>query len=266
MTEIDKNENPVGMPLVAKSSLYVEDKNKDVNEFHKRFIRTQLKANNYAEKFNVRLDRLAISKSIPRITFLNCDVYRCQYYDNGKYIEKAYLQEKKLNPINYKKWNNNTGKVDGIQIINKFETEASLKPVTNLDLRNDKIEEGDENESESDDDNDNIVNSQKTTEAIDLENSILPCDIPQAFTHFTFSHTKGKTMVCDIQGELILKLGEPVFECTDPCIHYRPNNQRGKNYGKTDFGSKGMSAFFDSHQCSSLCKLLRIANKSYTNK
>ena len=83
-------------------------------------------------------------------------------------------------------------------------------------------------------------------------------DIPQAFSHFTHRYTKRKKMVCDLQGVLNKSASPPVFELTDPVIHYASTRGRKNVYGRTDRGKKGMNEFFCTHQCNDLCRLLRL--------
>lgn len=68
--EVDGHRNPVGKPLVAKASRYVEDVSANI-EFHRAFCRTQNRAARFAAKFNLQLDSLGL-KSTPRIHFLEC--------------------------------------------------------------------------------------------------------------------------------------------------------------------------------------------------
>jgi hypothetical protein len=66
---------------------------------------------------------------------------------------------------------------------------------------------------------------------------------PQAFSHFTYHFTKGRLLVCDIQG-----VGDLY---TDPQIH--SHSPEGGLYGKGDLGLEGMARFFETHRCSPLC-------------
>ena len=82
----------------------------------------------------------------------------------------------------------------------------------------------------------------------------------QAFSHFTYRHTRRKMLVCDLQGVLNIDAADEgragVFELTDPVIHYRSETGRQQVYGKTDHGLRGMHAFFTTHQCNDVCRLL----------
>lgn len=69
---------------------------------------------------------------------------------------------------------------------------------------------------------------------------------PQAFSHFTYCHSGGKLLICDIQGV--------DDKYTDPQIHSRD----GKGFGKGNLGYEGMLKFFHSHRCNSICKFLNL--------
>ena len=84
----------------------------------------------------------------------------------------------------------------------------------------------------------------------------------QAFSHFTYRHTRRKMLVCDLQGVLNNTAADEgcagVFELTDPVIHYRSDTGRQQVYGKTDLGSCGINAFFATHKCNDVCRLLGL--------
>ena len=82
----------------------------------------------------------------------------------------------------------------------------------------------------------------------------------QAFSHFTYWHTRRKMLVCDLQGVLNITAADEgragAFELTDPVIHYRSDTGRQQVYGKTDLGVRGIHAFFETHKCNDVCRLL----------
>ncbi|KAK1827401.1 hypothetical protein QBC39DRAFT_267105 [Podospora conica] len=85
----------------------------------------------------------------------------------------------------------------------------------------------------------------------------------QAFSHFTFERSKGRFLVCDVQG-----VG---YTMTDPAVH-TADPERFK-LADTNLGEAGFKLFFTTHRCNDLCKLLRlpsdmnsmilVANKEY---
>eukprot|EP00959_Pyramimonas_sp_CCMP1952_P030089 630848-Pyramimonas_sp.AAC.1 len=65
-------------------------------------------------------------------------------------------------------------------------------------------------------------------------------------------------MVCDLQGVLNTASSPPVFELTDPVIHYCSDKGRSNVFGRTDRGVAGMqSSFLKTHKCTELCRALR---------
>ena len=86
-----------------------------------------------------------------------------------------------------------------------------------------------------------------------------PADIPQAFSHFTHLYTGRRQLVCDLQGVLSFPPASgktPLFEFTDPVIHYVSRTGRKNVFGRTDRGKKGIHDFFKTHECTELCRML----------
>ncbi|KXZ51661.1 hypothetical protein GPECTOR_11g114 [Gonium pectorale] len=69
---------------------------------------------------------------------------------------------------------------------------------------------------------------------------------PQAFSHFTWTLTKGLKICVDIQG-----VGDLY---TDPQLH----TLDGEGYGEGNLGLRGMALFFRSHECNALCARLGL--------
>ena len=111
---------------------------------------------------------------------------------------------------------------------------------------------------ESDVEQDPVDRGVASRHVVDLEAKILPSDIPQAFTHWTYVFTNRKSMVCDLQGELTIVDHKPIFKFTDPCIH-NMKHCGGKKYGRTNMGHKGSQSFFKSHKCNAMCEILGLA-------
>ena len=248
MTEIDASSKPVGIPLVAKDSKYVNvNAGRSRHVFHKIFIETQMKASNLATKFSTLLDNKGVDKMIPRIRFLPCSIYDCNS------AASAYLAEQRLNPDNYTKWNDNAGGLDGIARCNIAPVVGALATFEEGDEEDDEGEEDEEDEA-ADEDGRGLV-FEKSPRDIELEGRILVKDIPQAFSHWTFHYSKRDFLVCDLQGELGMTGSVPCFDLTDPCIH---SKGRGRRYGATDKGGRGVTEFFSTHHCNPLCELLRL--------
>eukprot|EP00658_Telonema_sp_P-2_P080127 TRINITY_DN7907_c0_g2_i1.p1 TRINITY_DN7907_c0_g2~~TRINITY_DN7907_c0_g2_i1.p1 ORF type:complete len:412 (-),score=30.26 TRINITY_DN7907_c0_g2_i1:90-1325(-) len=75
-------------------------------------------------------------------------------------------------------------------------------------------------------------------------------DVPQAFSHWSFRWSRGRMLVCDLQG--VFRNSE--FVLTDPVIHSTKKGQ----YGRTDRGQKGIDNFFLTHTCNALCQALGL--------
>ncbi|TMW56778.1 hypothetical protein Poli38472_006788 [Pythium oligandrum] len=81
-----------------------------------------------------------------------------------------------------------------------------------------------------------------------VNEKILPLsDSAQAFSHFTWQKTYGQLLVVDLQG-----VGG-VF--TDPQIHALQESQ----FGHGNLSMAGMTAFFATHKCNSVCKTLQLS-------
>jgi len=82
-------------------------------------------------------------------------------------------------------------------------------------------------------------------------------DIPQAFSCYTYTKSRRKILVCDLQGVFNTDRCPPVFECTDPAIHHFESFGKRRHYGASDKGQEGMDNFFKTHVCSNLCHILQ---------
>ena len=70
-------------------------------------------------------------------------------------------------------------------------------------------------------------------------------DVLQALSHFSYHCSKGRYLLCDLQGGIY---NNSVI-LTDPVIL-----SSAKVYGKTDLGLKGISSFFSNHRCNRYCQ------------
>jgi hypothetical protein len=128
------------------------------------------------------------------------------------------------------------------------------------------IEEGSEDEESGDDDDDDDSSTDRF-DALTMQ----PIDYLAAFSHFTYVCSRGQMMVVDLQGSFQErqpnKVGRerPKFLLTDPALHTN-HKQSDKNFGRTNLGRRGMKAFFKTHQCNALCRLLNLKDKSKQNE
>eukprot|EP00798_Chlamydomonas_sp_ICE-L_P020461 gene20461-27250_t len=261
----------IGPQLVAKEGRYTEDVDHrglaDRRQFHKVFCQTQQTAQRMAVAFNQQLDAIPGATSAPRVRFLDCSVYVVNDTLLGKV---GLLVEKMLDIGGYKKWNNNNGYVDGMSGYPQHGgpvAEAVANPLLGLNHLDLIEEEGEESEG----DDDSLEAGHADAEEHRDENkhyladnarserpiAFTAGDIPQAFTHFTYACTSRKLMVCDLQGVLDTASRPPVFELTDPVIHYKSGRGRTKVFGRSDRGTAGMQQFFKTHECSELCHAVR---------
>jgi hypothetical protein len=238
----------VGPRMVAKSSILdIDDSHAD---FHKRFLKTQIKSEKFADLFNEALEKIAgVDTSTPRVEFLKCWVFMIHTKNNGR---DGFLVEPMLDiqSFEYKKFNDNAGNIDSVG--RKGGTRAYIGlPDTASDLPSIQEESEDEDDSPS-----------QTFAPYD---SFTDNDIPQAFSCFTFWKSQRKILVCDLQGILNTQLKPPRFQLTDPAIHSNrtdfiatsTSTAKKERYGRTDRGKAGIDDFFRSHKCSSLCRLVR---------
>lgn len=232
----------VGLPLVAKESRFQADvANMDPERlinFHRTFCDTQVRAARLAAVFNNKLAQLPRynRKSTPTISFLECTVYVVDDVNLGR---TGVLVEKQLDPMKYRKWNDNQGFVDGQAAV----PVGALVAGGALGALIEEDEETDSDEEEAPQPGD--------------EDEICIDDIPQAFSHFTYRYTQKKVLVCDLQGVLDTSSPTgPCFQFTDPVIHFKSRRGRNNVFGRTDRGPKGVHDFFKSHTCSPLCRAL----------
>ncbi|KAJ9523312.1 hypothetical protein QJQ45_005270 [Haematococcus lacustris] len=72
-------------------------------------------------------------------------------------------------------------------------------------------------------------------------------ELAQAFSHWSWVHSSGQYLVCDIQG-----VGG---RWTDVQV-----NSRARVFGQADMGSQGITKFFESHRCHQACRSLRLSS------
>mmetsp|Transcript_40831 Transcript_40831/g.96954 ORF Transcript_40831/g.96954 Transcript_40831/m.96954 type:complete len:750 (-) Transcript_40831:319-2568(-) len=283
MREINAQGKPVGKPLVAKDSKYrlLHAAGAHAHEkfkFHKRFVQTQMAASKLAVKFNERLARLNLKTPLPQIEFIACSVYFARSRDGT--IDECFLAEPEIDPDRYKKWSNNQGGVDGIALENAVPTPDQLATMPTVGASSESSaayrihalqEEDEEEESDGEQEHSELsgVCLAKQREQEALAARVLDCDIPHAFSHYSYVFSRRTKLVCDIQG-VFHDAGPsetPRFLLTDPCIHchsersdrgFRGPGRPDKRYGRTDHGRAGMHSFFKTHQCNKACELLGL--------
>jgi len=207
----------VGLRLVAKEAKDVENLLHG-RTFHETFVRVQHDAAVLARYFNRSMPP-SIARLEWNVSFLLTNLYLCldATYKDG---EAWVLVEPELDG-KFTKWNNNAGAV-----LHQATSSSSSTAFGTL------LEE------EEDED-----------EAIDID------DVPQAFSHFSYEHSAGRQLVCDLQG---VWNSEDGFVLTDPVVHYvNPSGRKHQN-GATDKGLQGVRKFFQTHRCGPLCRRIGL--------
>ena len=264
LREIDAYGRFVGPELVAKEGRFEGDYYQRGN-FHRSFCKTQMIAANMAMRFNQRLEMSQqVGEKVPRIKFLDCYVY-CFFVKNQDFY---YLVEKQLDNNQYKKWNDNRGGVRGQHRKFGFHQEKEDEEVArneeatalkNLNLKTivseTIIEENSEDEL-SDEDTSHPMTQTTNVGCSKNKLVIMNEDVPQAFSHFTYTWSKQDKIVCDLQGVLDTSKKPPVFEFTDSVMHYKSKSGRKNVFGRTDLGQTGINDFFKTHKCNNVCKAL----------
>ena len=137
-----------------------------------------------------------------------------------------------------------------------------------LDVRTFEIDEViEEGSEESEDESSEELSTNEARENVHKlnetsQNQMEPSDYIQAFTHFTYLFTNRQAMVCDLQGVYNSDMIPPVFELTDPAIHYKSKSGKSNVFGRTDAGEAGMDLFFKTHRCSQVCKWMQLSRNN----
>jgi hypothetical protein len=259
----------VGKPLVAKESRLILDEEEREGgdevarkKFVKMFCETQQLALRLARKFNQKLQTtLRVDPATPTIVFKDCSIYQLDDVNLGKL---SVLVEERLDETRWKKWNMNNGYVEGMSIAPEFGPTLLRKAFTTLDLE-DLIEEEEEEEEEEElgESGGEECVRPRTLQPI----VFTPFQVAQAFSHFTYWASGRKRLVCDLQG--VYDESNRILQLSDPVIHYwnHMNSDRRFVHGRTDRGKKGFAMFFETHECSHLCRLmLRGFRRPYGNQ
>lgn len=262
--------------MVAKETIR-SDRIQEHRDFHKTFCETQSLSAHIAAEFNQRVRSVPgfCARSTPKVSFLKCSVLLLadDVWPGG---QRGVLVEKclDLDRFEWRKWNNNTGKVDGAAFHRPMDVDKELALINKAALTQAQedifaIEEGSEDDSSDDEDDgdyeDANIEDDDGVGLIDTTNDQAtesPSEILQAFSHFSYLFTNRKLLVCDLQGILNTDVTPPLFELSDPAVHYRSTKNRSCVMGRTDIGEKGIQLFFDSHKCNKYCKFLELSGKN----
>lgn len=250
--------------LVAKESKFVINDENEKLKFHEVFCKTQSQSGDLANKFNQMLHKHRHLPNFALVKFLDCAVYVMNNDSENRNECWGILVEKMLNPDLYKKWNDNQGTVDGInkehrvnflELFESLEVEAPEMPIKKTRVQFcDVIAE----EEDSEDEKGELIVNPKQQSSLKNEVVLTYDDFPQAFSHYTYFYSNRKKLVCDLQGVLDKSQNPPVFELTDPVIHYASSKGRKKVFGRTDRGKYGIMDFFKTHKCNAVCLLLGL--------
>jgi Alpha-kinase family/von Willebrand factor type A domain len=260
----------LGLPMVAKESRFILNEVGVENEearktFVQTFCGTQQIARRLAMKFNDRLkSNPRVHHDTPRISILDCSIYELDDIYLGKL---SVLVESRLDESKWFKWNSNNGMVNGIKVpeaeknhLTQQYKAAQINAVAvNLVNANlDMIEE-----QSDDDDSFNSDEDEKNDKADVASIVFTASQVAQAFSHFSFCHTKGKRLVCDLQG--VFDEAKNELQFSDPVIHYysSKHHRRRNVHGRTDRGRNGIDDFFRTHSCAEQNNLCQLVSRGF---
>ena len=263
---LDQGDNFFGPIMVAKESRFVDESEgeyKKLRDYHEDFMRTQAIAAECANGFNDALKKISSTthksnQRLPTIEFLEPMIVQASKKGN---LQINILIEPMLEG-KYEKFNDNMGMVKDLhpQVKMDDDDDDDINGLCDDFADLDVIEEGDEDEYSSDDEE--LFEKAETMPGIDWSH-LQPELFPQAFSHFSYQMSKKNLIVVDLQGVLEKKLnGELVYKLTDPAIHQRKKKKKNRfrtwKFGRTDRGNKGIKAFFKSHKCNDVCRVLGL--------
>jgi Alpha-kinase family len=268
------------------------------HSYHRAFMRTQAEANRYAQMFNDDMASKLPPRDISylvKIRFLNPQIFELEDVNTGT----SNLLVEPMIKGDYVKFTNNCGNLktdeeldvalprkSGInaalaaELLGREAAELLPRQKEEPDNLN-VIEEGSEDDDsaeesdEGSDEEESGFELDVITKRVHFEVMEVPeIDYLHAFSHFSYVRSGGSLMVVDLQGALTVEKGQRVFVLTDPAIHHRPGltdpaipgHKRGpyrvlRQFGRTDRGSQGMLAFFESHRCNAICRLFNFVEK-----
>ena len=104
-----------------------------------------------------------------------------------------------------------------------------------------------------------IVEDDEDEEEDEVLGTVDVNEVPQAFSHFSYESSRGKQLVCDLQGVWNAVDG---FMLTDPVVHYVSSKGKRHKNGATDKGLEGCKRFFRTHKCGPLCKRMFLHERT----
>jgi hypothetical protein len=231
---------------VAKESKVLnQDKIIDKLKFHIPMLQIQRKATELAKLFNNLLKNSSIAHLYPSISFISSTVLRIKddsFHPNQNNY-RYFSVERFLDGI-FKKYNSNNGYL--LKTSNNDNCNSVAQAFSHWTYQYTNT----------------INDNSPTSSHIKTENSFL-----QNIYNNNTGNTKLKTendgsinissqgcLVCDIQG-----VEGYICRFTDPSIC----STVGKVYGETDLGLKGIKAFFNSHNCNEICKVLKLNSPKF---
>ena len=141
---------------------------------------------------------------------------------------RSLFAERRIDGV-FRKWNTNFGAT--IKTVEATRMDANVEPLSAADPHSPNGE----------------AQQQTMTFSSDL--------VPQAFSHFSYEHSCGKQLVCDLQG---VWNPEDGFVLTDPVVHNISSTGHKHENGATDKGVDGVKRFFQTHKCGPLCSKMLL--------
>jgi hypothetical protein len=263
--------------MVAKETNLVERIEENI-EFHRKFCETQNLAAHLADEFNQRLQAIPgyDERTTPRISFLACSVLVLDD-ENWSGRQRGVLVERMLDTNRHAwcKWNDNAGGIEGQAAHFPLDVDREYANLSRKPELLGEILEGSEDESDEEsigsaassmgeETHEEYIGEVKDLHECNYKNGLgaKPADYLQAFAHFSYRCTNSKLLVCDLQGIYDDTAVPPLFELTDPAIHYSSSRGREMVYGRTDKGKAGIQLFFKTHKCTQICKLMQLSKKN----
>lgn len=197
--------------------------------------KTQRYCSEYAQEFNRHLCRFGVDYSIE---FAEVFMYTYNPQDGRNKKEVRLSCVKKRSSF---RWNDYRGGVWSVPVkqLKNTTREDKLQEIGEEEQKDHQIKRDDEHDS--------------THTAKQSQQNMLDNDIPQAFSHFTYEHSKRRYLVVNLQGVITRKKWLPhMFEFINPTVHFSR--------------SEGLKLFFQSHRCNSICRMLQFRESLLVNK